>query len=286
MDSVFVASQGLFILKMDEESQKEIRCTNTITNNDYALPNPKLLKWAHSTCSKHELNRAMRDKSITAIEADIVWGHEENGEEDASLTLNPDEQLQPIMAHPPSFISDLTFERFIATAFAKDHDSAEVDEYKHLKLDFKDAETIEPVLERLQDALSTSKNDKTIFLNADILEGPGKRNAPLIIEADEFVEKCLTFIDLVGDQNDRMAMRISLSLGWRGDCRSFGGYTVDDIEKMRELIDKYDILKRCGGKNISHEFFLTKGTFTCIIGLNSHLLRSIIFFRLGSSSKC
>jgi hypothetical protein len=216
--------------------------STSITNSD--LPNPKLLRWAHSTCSKDQLDMALLDHNITAIEADIVMGHEENENKEVSSIS------QPVMAHPPLLVSDLTFEEFITT-FRSFQDSKD-SRHKHLKLDFKDVETIEPVLNTLKKVVfsrSSSSNitsDKTIFLNADILKGPGGRTRPLAIEANDFVEKCVAFTDLMSEDNRK---RIAMSLGWRTDCRSFRGYTKNDVKEMKEIIDKYNLLERTAGKS-------------------------------------
>jgi len=200
------------------------------------LPDPKQLIWAHSTCSKKELNAALLDPSITAIETDIVMGRLENQAQDDSSST-----LQPIMAHPPNTTSDLNFLKFIE-AFTADSEDFQ---HKHLKLDFKDLETIDPVLNSLNETLS-NKNvsfDKTIFLNADILPGPGRRCGPLAIGADAFIDKCLAFVK-IGENKKKFAF----SLGWRVDPRSLGGYTVKDVQEMKDIIDKHNLLHQNAGE--------------------------------------
>jgi hypothetical protein len=250
------------------------------------LPNPKTLRWAHSTCSKDDLEKALLDEDINAIEADIVMGHHHKVEEEdnekttdeneaaSSATTNSIRITEPIMAHPPNSISDLSFEGFIHRCMMKEEDSTTKDcsrqprqhHYKHLKLDFKDVETIEPALNTLNKSMiidnndennsnsnltsTTTSFDKSIFLNADILKGPGcnTRNQQLaIIDAEIFMEKCLAFINsLINQEEDRK--RIIMSLGWKVDCRSFYGYTDLQVKEMKDLIEKYDIMKRTGGK--------------------------------------
>ena len=85
---------------------------------------------------------------------------------------------------------------------------------KHLKLDFKEIEALKPVLDILGNTISISNNNKsdyenenendresceeekvkTIYLNADILHGPGSRYGPLSITSDEFMRVCLQFL--------------------------------------------------------------------------------------------
>lgn len=198
------------------------------------LPDPKQ-KWAHSTCSREELLAALDDHDITAIEADIVMGR---------LLLDDSGVVQPIMAHPPNFTSDLTFDCFMELATKKKRDGIP---HKHLKLDFKQLETLEPALNSLHTVMSRQDNafDKTIFLNADILHGPGKRSSPLHIDADTFIETCLRFTRKHGSTND--LVKYSLSLGWSVDCRSFTGYTSSDVDHMMEVIERNGVLTHFSG---------------------------------------
>ncbi len=222
-------------------------------SNQSKLPNPKSLIWAHSTCSKDLLDKALGDHNITAIEADIVMGHEMNDLKEVCP------KQQPIMAHPPLFVSDLTFEEFIKRSLTKGNaqdQQCRLRNSKHLKLDIKEQRAIELVLTTLKSVLSAhkvnnedvnvdvNKLENTIFLNADILEGPGCRSRPLGIEAEEFIEKCLTFTDFIHQHNrDKIAM----SLGWKTDCRSFEGYTEDDVKKMCGIIEHYDLIGKTAG---------------------------------------
>ena len=234
-------------------------------SNQSKLPNPKSLIWAHSTCSKDLLDKALGDHNITAIEADIVMGHKMNDLKEVCP------KQQPIMAHPPLFVSDLTFEEFIRRSLTQDYvqdqdQQCRLRNSKHLKLDIKEQGAIELVLTTLKSLLSVhkvnvnngdvnvnvnvnvnchvNKLENTIFLNADILEGPGCRSRPLGIEAEEFIEKCLTFTDFIHQHNrDKIAM----SLGWKADCRSFEGYTVEDVKKMRSIIEHYDLMGKTAG---------------------------------------
>jgi hypothetical protein len=202
------------------------------------LPNPKLLFWAHSTCSKDELSAALTNLNITAIEADIVMGYEQNDINEVSP------MVQPVMAHPPQYLSDLTFGTFIEMATTRPH--SKDFQQKHLKLDFKEIATVRPVLESLHQVFCKSDDsfDQMVFLNADILAGPGKRYGKLEMEADIFIKECLGF----AQKSEKHRSQCAFSLGWRVDCRSLGGYTTFDIIEMQELIEKYDLLEQSAGK--------------------------------------
>lgn len=196
------------------------------------LPDPKQT-WAHSTCSKEQLLAALDDINITAIEADIAMGR---------LLLDDSGLIRPIMAHPPDSTSDLSFDCFLELA-TKKRDGVS---HKHLKLDFKRLETLEPCLNYLCTIMSRQDNsfDKMIFLNADILNGPGNRYRPLHIEADIFIEKCLQFTQTSSDEN---LGRYSLSLGWSVDCRSLSEYTPTDVDNMRKVIERNGVLTHFPG---------------------------------------
>ena len=75
--------------------------------------------WAHSCCSQNALKAAFQNSEITAIEADILMG----------ISVGGDAEI-PIMAHPPTKTSDLSFQEFWQQC---------VEEARHhLKLDFKE----------------------------------------------------------------------------------------------------------------------------------------------------
>lgn len=240
---------------MDQSNSPQVpHESNSANAGNGNLPNPKLLRWAHSTCSSDQLDSALLDDNVTAIEADIVMGHEEKELKEVTPSS------QPIMAHPPLLTSDLTFEEFIrrSLSFGKElledskdssdsfqSDFGPVKKHKHLKLDFKDAETIHPSFNTLKKAFAVNETfDKTIFLNADILKGPGRRCAPLSIDAHDFLKASLQFLDSMSAANRK---RFAMSLGWRTDCRSFHGYTRQDVDEMIELVETFDLLEKTAG---------------------------------------
>lgn len=190
------------------------------------LPSPEQT-WAHSTCTKVELEDALEDDSITAIESDIVMGR----------TLPESEGLDevtPIMSHPPKKTSDLSFHDFIKMSI----DGKTL--RKHIKLDIKEFECIDPVSKILRQELQPIEDDqRAVYLNADILPGPGNRQEPPI-NGDIFIEKCM---DVVGPN----ASFCAFSLGWMSDCRAISGYTREDVIAMKELIFKHSLRERCMG---------------------------------------
>lgn len=188
------------------------------------LPSPNQV-WAHSTCCLKDLHAATNDTRITAIEADILMGQEQNHSGPKC----------PIMAHPPDTMSDLSFDRFINHVIASKR-------CQHVKLDFKDIESVDPVLHKLSMIESKLCSTQTIFLNADILSGPGKRHAKLQVPHDEFLGKCMNFIT-----NSKRRHHFAFSLGFMVDCRSMKGYSDQDIKILQDVIINYSLVEKSIG---------------------------------------
>jgi hypothetical protein len=150
-----------------------------------SLPPPEQ-SWSHGTNSLHSFSEAIQDSSITAIEADIVMGHD--------LTAPDIDSVVPIMSHPPILESDLSAATFLDQV-TKGKDESRVLS-KHIKLDFKHFDAVEPTLQTFK-SLGANGNGKIVFLNADVLEGPGKSAADVTIPADDFVQTCLQLVSNV-----------------------------------------------------------------------------------------
>lgn len=211
----------------------------------HSLPKPNQT-WAHAVSSKVELENALNDPNITAIESDILMGHKISPTSSPSTTRSSD-TIQPIMAHPPNKTSDINITDFfqmticgaISESQTKEGDLQQHN--KHLKLDFKEKETVDSVLALLNDSLERhhdNLSDNMIFLNADIIHGPGQRNEDIVINPDEFIGKCKSFMT----RNKLNAERSAFSLGWKVDCRSLRPYNMTDMYNMEQLILKYDLV--------------------------------------------
>lgn len=184
-----------------------------IPNKKSSLPHPKQ-SWAHSTCSLEELNEALNNPNITAIEADILMGYD---------VKDSNKRIQPIMSHPPLDHSDLSFTSFFDMNYRngekleKNGNDNFLKIKKHLKLDFKEIETIGPALDYISQIISQGDFDpgvidsdgnnseqKTIYFNADIINGPGMRYEQLPIPKDEFLNICLPFLKKHSRQKDQV----------------------------------------------------------------------------------
>ena len=106
--------------------------------------------------------------------------------------------------------------------------------------------TVKPVLQNLlryngSYIRNNNNHDATkrcVYLNADILPGPGKRNEALSIQPDDFLQACCSVltIDVLREHSNLM---FCYSLGYRTDCRAFSGYIDNDVQAMIDLFQKY-----------------------------------------------
>lgn len=158
------------------------------------------ITWAHAVNSKSALNETLAS-SVMMLEADVVMGK-----------LNKDDTTTiPIMAHPPATTSDLSLEEFVKTILEKK------DLKKGVKLDFKTKEA----LSNSSDILKNLNDNATfpVFLNADILAGPVKADAPDVLP-NTFVEAAKSYGNL------------TLSIGWT--TKTVGGNAANQTEGYLE----------------------------------------------------
>jgi len=212
-------------------SQMPASQPNNVDDKINQLPSSRQV-WAHSTTDKLSLSKALENPLITAIESDIVLGTCNDDEEEVLIG----ERIQPIMAHPPSKTSDLSFKKFLEMS-TYDSKISSKEMKKHLKLDFKEIDAVEPVLQNVKDMDVCQSHGKTIFLNADILPGPGSKTPA--IDADVFIETC---INTLGNSHEYCAY----SIGWKVDCRSFSGYSATEVEAMKSIILRHNLLQSRG----------------------------------------
>ena len=121
------------------------------------------VSWSHATNSKALLDQALADSTMM-IEADVSLG--------AGNT--------PIMAHPPASTSDLSLQQFLESVLATTESGAK----KGIKLDFKFLGVVEPslqLLDGLRERLAIP-----LWLNADILQGPGGGEHQIGFVLDDF----------------------------------------------------------------------------------------------------
>ena len=209
-----------------------------------------LQEWAHSTSSVAQMHSAMTDHRITAVEADILIGTAMGNLENSGIA-------EPIMAHPPDRESDMSFAHFMNLAMQNKQLQ------KHVKLDFKEIETTQPCLDILRN-LTFESNGKFIFLNADIIPGPGRTHEDITVSASHFLDQCHCVIssmrkvsafqcscignarNLTRNPPPIMQVKFAFSLGWKVDVCSISGHTEEQVAEMINLIRAYKLSESAG----------------------------------------
>ncbi|BES94777.1 Uncharacterized conserved protein (DUF2181) [Nesidiocoris tenuis] len=191
--------------------------TSTETD-DLVDPPPDLtnVTWAHGCNSKEQLREAIQNDTINMIEADIVLGTVKGG---SNISL-------PIMAHPPDNTSDISLEEFLNTAL-EFHDVS-----KGIKLDFKSTQAFEASIDLLERAFQDRPLYIPIWINADIMGGPGARDRQHV-DPNLFLSTCSSKFPMA-----------TISVGW---TTMFGTtddrYTPEDIDRMTEILAKNCIIQ-------------------------------------------
>ncbi|GMH59784.1 hypothetical protein TrST_g1593 [Triparma strigata] len=135
------------------------------------------------------------------------------------------------MAHPPSRSSELPFSTFLKTC------QSNVPR-KHLKLDFKEIEAVEPCLKMLKD--HPAIEGQGIYLNADVLPGPGNRGSPPTCDAS-------TFLSTVLKHTPVPCLSLGFSCHVARTSNPLGTYLPSDVTSMISLCEQYDLSEKSAG---------------------------------------
>jgi Uncharacterized conserved protein (DUF2181) len=197
--------------------------------------------WSHGTNTIEKCCDAIRDPVVTAIEADVIIGRD--------LRSPLEKPHIPVMSHPPHLESDLSAATFLDLVTKggaeKTNDARSLS--KHIKLDFKHFEAVAPTL-RMFKSLDANGNGKTVFLNADVLAGPGKSPIDVTVPADEFIHTCLEHFSGANAQLLSKGHNYAFSLGFKVEIHSPSGHTDDHLREMASLVKRHDLIGRCAGK--------------------------------------
>lgn len=193
------------------------------------------MTWAHATNSYSEFKEAVDSTLIKAIECDVM--------------MNTDHPAKPILSHPPSRDSDITINQMLNLILLPQNDEKNKCLKKHLKLDFKEIEALGPTLDRIFTSDFTNELDKEIFLNADIVAGPGfDPNHPSIVSPSMFLETCMDYIQRLKKKDPKMIF--GFSLGFKADWTSEEGYLARQVSEMSDLVCKHNLASRSSGARI------------------------------------
>ena len=258
---IFLVSTKLSTTTVKHYHTTEWKYQNRVRVSNSNLPSVNQT-WAHSVCSKAMLQEVLYDthssqEIVTAIETDVMMGTWIDDEEDDNSRPIEEHVNVAITAHPPNNSSDLSIELFLKTIF-------EYDQRKpHVKLDFKDIDAVKPTLHslaRFNSLKYSAAGERHVFLNVDILLGPGARQylssinpdsdegkklSNSIINSDEF----FAAISEVFDTNSVSRFSFSLSVGWRTSYRATGnGYEDIDVQNMLNIVKKHSGVSNTIGK--------------------------------------
>lgn len=157
------------------------------------------VKWSHAVNSRSRLSQALADSSHM-LEADVIMrGHDPK---------------EPVMAHPPDTDSDITLKEWLEAV--KTH-------VKGIKLDFKSMEAVSPSVALLEVVLA--ELSCPVWINADILSGPGGRATPL--EPQDF----LSAVKILPTHT---VLSLGWTTGWTAGTENTG-YTWDMVHVMEEI---------------------------------------------------
>lgn len=157
------------------------------------------IEWYHAANSKTKIAEALTG-SAHMIEADILMrGHDHK---------------EPIMAHPPETDSDITLREWLKEVVASD---------KGIKLDFKSLQAVAPSMELLEEVRALLRGP--VWLNADILPGPGGKAVPVNPQA---------FLDAVASGSHEDTLSLGWTTGWVANSDN-PGYSWDMVQKMEEV---------------------------------------------------
>uniref|UniRef100_UPI0037E76E43 protein FAM151B isoform X1 n=2 Tax=Semicossyphus pulcher TaxID=241346 RepID=UPI0037E76E43 len=157
------------------------------------------VRWSHAVNSRSGLTEALTGPTHM-LEADVI--------------MRGRDPREPIMAHPPDTDSDITLREWLEGV--KEHD-------RGIKLDFKSLEALSPSLRLLQEALA--EPGRPVWINADILPGPGGRATPLDPQG---------FLSAVRTLPADMVLSLSWTTGWSARTEN-PGYSWDMVHMMEDI---------------------------------------------------
>ncbi|XP_045899382.1 protein FAM151B isoform X1 [Micropterus dolomieu] len=157
------------------------------------------VRWSHAVNSRSRLTEALTGP-IHMIEADII--------------LRDHDPKEPIMAHPPDTDSDITLKEWLERVKAHS---------KGIKLDFKSLEAVSPSLVLLEEVLA--EPNRPVWINADILSGPGGQARPLEPQA---------FFSAVSTLPTHTVLSLGWTTGWTAGTEN-PGYSWAMVHVMEEM---------------------------------------------------
>ncbi|XP_037633895.1 protein FAM151B [Sebastes umbrosus] len=157
------------------------------------------VRWSHAVNSRSRLTEALSGPTHM-IEADII--------------MRGRDPKEPIMGHPPDTDGDITLKEWLEGV--RDYD-------KGIKLDFKSLEAVSPSVILLEEVLA--QPGYPVWINADILSGPGGQARPLEPQA---------FLSAVRTLPTHTVLSLGWTTGWTAGTDNTG-YSWDMVREMEEI---------------------------------------------------
>lgn len=158
------------------------------------------ITWAHAVNSKSKLSDALKDSTLM-LEADVL--------------MRGQEPLEPIMAHPPHTDSDISLRSWLQEL--KPHNN------KGIKLDFKSLDAVAPSMQILDQIWGRSS--RPVWLNADVLPGPGDLDSPLDPHK---------FLSALGPLPEDTVLSLGWTTGWTEGAEN-PGYSWEMVREMEQI---------------------------------------------------
>uniref|UniRef100_A0A8C3A9Y2 Family with sequence similarity 151 member B n=1 Tax=Cyclopterus lumpus TaxID=8103 RepID=A0A8C3A9Y2_CYCLU len=156
------------------------------------------VRWSHAVNSSSRLAEALTGPNHM-IEADVI--------------IRGRDPREPIMAHPPDTDSDITLKEWLEGV--KDYN-------KGIKLDFKSLEAVSPSVILLEEVY---RLNRPVWINADILSGPGGQARPLEPQA---------FLSSVTTLPPHTVLSLGWTTGWTAGTEN-KGYSWDMVCAMEDI---------------------------------------------------
>ncbi|TPX64313.1 hypothetical protein CcCBS67573_g08440 [Chytriomyces confervae] len=166
-------------------------------------------KWGHAINSQLLLDQTLKDASVNAIEADVIYS---------------ENQQQAVMGHPPQTDSALTLDSFLQQLLRSEFQSHQTQTI--VKLDFKSQSAFDTSLDLVARYVEKTQFPVGLWINADVVRGPG--GGASVFDAGAFVESALT----------RISDKVVLSLGWTTGGDPAGVYTREMVQSMHEVVSR------------------------------------------------
>ncbi|XP_037339295.2 protein FAM151B isoform X2 [Pungitius pungitius] len=176
--------------------------------------------------SDHTLQYFIRLRHLQRRDAaDVTWSHAVNSWSrltealtgpthmmEADVIIRGGDPKEPIMAHPPDTDSDVTLKEWLEAVGGSD---------KGIKLDFKSLEAVSPSVLLLEEVY---RSNRPVWINADILSGPGGVATPL---------EPVAFLSSVSTLPSHTVLSLGWTTGWTPGTDN-AGYSWDMVRTMEE----------------------------------------------------